>query len=125
MPPRRRRLPARRASTGNFGRTWKKDLVNTSDDLNRLRQKNRNAKIPNAIRGSVAVLAGAAAAGALQGYGYPTIMGIDTDIALGVGAIALGASMARPTAILFGAGCLTKAVGEWSEAKAAEMAIAA
>ena len=52
-------------------------------------------------------------------------MGIDTDIALGVGAIALGASMARPTAILFGAGCLTKAVGEWSEAKAAEMAIAA
>ena len=127
MPPRRRRrrsLPARR-STGTFGRTWKKDLVKAEDSLKRLRSKVRTSKVPNAVRGAAAVLAGAAAAGALQGYGYDTILGVDTDIALGVASVAAGVSMGKPDAIYFGAGVLTKAVGEWTETKIEEMSRAA
>lgn len=123
MPPRRRRrrsLPARRSS-GNFGRTWRKDLVKAEDSLKRLRTKVRTSKVPNAVRGAAAVLAGAAAAGAITGYGYDTIFGIDTDITLGVASVAVGVSMGKPDAIFFGAGVLTKAVGEWTETKVVEM----
>ena len=81
--------------------------------------------MPNAIRGAAAVLAGAAAAGALTGYGYDTIMGVDTDIALGVASVAVGVSMGKPDAIFFGTGVLTKAIGEWTETKVIEMSAAA
>jgi len=121
---RRRSLPARRSS-GSFGRTWKKDLVKAEDSLKRLRSKARTSKVPNAVRGAAAVLAGAAAAGALYGYGYETIMGVDTDIALGVASVAVGVSMGKPDAIFFGAGVLTKAISEWTETKVIEMSQAA
>lgn len=125
MPPRRRRsLPARRRSYSG-DTTWKKNLVKAEDSLKRLRAKTRNSKVPNAVRGAAAVLAGAAAAGAITGYGYDTIFGIDTDITLGVASVALGVSMGKPDAILFGAGVLTKAVGEWTETKVVEMQQAA
>lgn len=126
MPPRRRRryLPARRSS-GNYGRTWKKNLVKAETSLRNLRKKTRESKVPNAIKGSAAVLAGAAAAGAITGYGYPQIMGIDTDVALGVAAVAAGVAMGKPTSIYFGAGCLTSAVSDWSREKAVEFSQAA
>lgn len=95
--------------------------MKAEDSLKRLRKKTRESKVPNAVKGAVAVLAGAAAGGALTGYGYPTIMGIDTDIALGVAGVALGVSMGKADYILFGAGALTKSVGEWTEAKVVEM----
>ena len=122
MPPRRRRrsLPARR-STGTFGRTWKKDLVKAEDSLKRLRSKVRRSKVPNAVRGAGAVLLGAAAAGALTGYGYDTIVGIDTDIALGVASVAVGVSMGKPDAIYFGAGILSKSISEWTETRVIDM----
>lgn len=122
MPPRRRRrAPVARRSTGNFGRTWRKDLVKAEDSLKRLRAKTRNSKVPNAVRGAAAVLAGAAAAGALTGYGYDTVLGVDTDIALGLVSVTLGVSMGKPDAILFAAGLLSKSVGEWTESKIVEM----
>jgi len=117
---RRRSLPARRSS-GNYGRTWSKNLVKAEDSLKRLRAKTRASKVPNAVRGSAAVLAGAAAAGALTGYGYDTILGIDTDVALGIASVAVGISMGKPDAIFFGTGALTKAIGEWTEQKVVEM----
>jgi len=126
MPPRRRRrYPVARRSSGNYGRTWKKNLVKAETSLRNLRKKTRESKVPNAIKGSAAVLAGAAASGAITGYGYPQIMGIDTDVALGVAAVAAGVAMGKPTAILFGAGALTTAVSDWSREKAVEISQAA
>lgn len=125
MPPRRRSrsryLPARRSSGG----ASKTKLLKTEASLSRLRKKVRESKVPTAVKGAAAVLAGAAAAGAITGYGYDQIMGIDTDIALGVAAIAAGVSMGKPTPILFGAGVLTKSVGEWTESKVVELQAAA
>lgn len=121
MPPRRRRrsLPARRSSSS--ATTWKKNVVKAEDSLRRLRSKVRTSKVPNALRGAAAVLAGAAASGALSGYGYDTIMGVDSDIALGLITVTLGITMAKPDAIYFGTGALTKAVADWTEIKIEEM----
>lgn len=126
MPPRRRRrapIARRRSYSGDT--TWKKNLVKAEDSLKRLRAKNRNSKVPNAVRGAAAVLAGAAAAGALAGYGYDTILGIDTDVAVGIASVAVGVTMGKPDAIFFGTGALTKAIGEWTETKVLEMSAAA
>jgi len=114
----RARLPVRRSSGGT---TWKKNLVKADESLKRLRAKTRASKVPNAVRGAAAVLAGAAAAGALTGYGYDTILGIDTDVALGIASVAVGITMGKPDAIFFGTGALTKAIGEWTEQKVVEM----
>lgn len=115
----RRSLPARRSSSG--GTTWKKNLVKADDSLRRLRSKVRSSKVPNALRGAAAVMAGAAASGALTGYGYDTIMGIDSDIALGLISVTVGITMAKPDAIFFGTGALTKAIADWTELKVEEM----
>lgn len=121
MPPRRRRRAPVTRRGQSYDRTWRKNLVKAEDSLRRLRAKTRNSKTPNAIRGAAAVLAGAAAAGALTGYGYDTVLGVDTDIALGLVSATLGVSMGKPDAILFAAGLLSKSVGEWTESKIVEM----
>ncbi len=125
MPPRKRsRYSVARRGYGSSYRprssNFKNKLIKAENSLKRLRSKTRNSKVPNAIKGSAAVLAGAAAAGAITGYGYPQIMGIDTDVALGVAAVAAGVAMGKPTSIYFGAGCLTSAVSVWSREKAVE-----
>ena len=93
--------------------------------LKRLRAKTRDSKVPNALMASGAVLAGTATAGFINGYGYEQVMGVDSDIALGIGAIALGVATGKPTPIYFGTGCLTHAVGTWADEKGEELANAA
>lgn len=116
----RNAIARRRPSRGSS-----RKLMKAETSLRNLRKKVRDSKVPGAVGGAAAVLAGAAAAGAIQGYGYPQIMGVDTDVAIGVASVAAGIAMKKPTAILFGAGALTKAVGEWADAKAQELRAAA
>jgi len=109
----------------NYGATARRKKEDVERRFRDYRKTVRESKVPRAVGSAAMVIAGSATAGAIVGYGYPQIMGVDTDVALGIGAIALGIGMGRPEAILFGAGAITQQVGAYAAEKAAEMRSAA
>jgi len=118
-------MPPTTVARRNYGAAAKRQKEEVERRFRDYRKKVRESKVPKAVGNAAMVVAGSATAGAIVGYGYPQIMGVDTDVALGIAAIALGIGMGRPEAIMFGTGALTQQVGAYAAEKAAEMRSAA